>query len=153
MRFLEVEALNALPWHVGRTHYEGAKFFPRARKTPQLRTLYGSRFSLSNNEIPGDSAKQKDCMSFPKPGRIAAGPALATASRFATGGHRSNRTLREAITLSSMTVTALMCALPLRQVLQQGGWTCARSPILLPFVLLLVGWVAYAAISRTRGDL
>ena len=29
----------------------------------------------------------------------------------------------------------------------------AQSPILLPFVLLLVGWVAYAAISRTRGDL
>ena len=29
----------------------------------------------------------------------------------------------------------------------------AQSPILLPFVLLLVGWVAYAAIGRTRGDL
>jgi hypothetical protein len=78
--------------------------------------------------------------------------ALATASWFATAGYRTNRTLRQAITLSSMTVTALMCALPLRQVVQQGGWTCARSPILLPFVLLLVGWVAYAAISRTRGD-
>lgn len=77
--------------------------------------------------------------------------ALATASWFATAGYRTSRTLRQAITLSSMTVTALMCALPLRQVVQQGGWTCARSPILLSFVLLLVGWVAYAAISRTRG--
>jgi hypothetical protein len=79
--------------------------------------------------------------------------ALATASWFATAGYLTNRTLRQAIALSSMTVTALMCALPVRQVVQQGGWTCARSPILLPFVLLLVGWVAYAAISRTRGDL
>jgi hypothetical protein len=40
-----------------------------------------------------------------------------------------------------------MCALPLRQVIQQGGWTCGRSPTLLAFVLLLVGWVAYAAIN------
>jgi hypothetical protein len=47
---------------------------------------------------------------------------------------------------------ALMCALPLRQVVQQGGWARARSPILLPFVLLFVGWVARAAISRTPGN-
>jgi hypothetical protein len=78
--------------------------------------------------------------------------ALATASWFATAGYRTNRTLRQAVTLSSITLTALMCALPLRQVVQQGGWACARSPVLLPFVLLLIGWVAYAAISRTRGD-
>jgi len=78
--------------------------------------------------------------------------ALATASWFGTVGYRTNRTLRQAIALSSIAVAALMCALPLRQVVQQGGWTCARSPILLPFVLLLVGWVAYAAIGRMRGN-
>jgi hypothetical protein len=78
--------------------------------------------------------------------------ALATAGWFATARYRTIRMLRQAITLSSVTVASLMCGLPLRQVVQQGGWTCARSPILLPFVLLLLGWVAYAAISRTRGD-
>jgi hypothetical protein len=78
--------------------------------------------------------------------------ALATASWFATAGYRTNRTLRQAITLSSITLSALMCALPLRQVVQQGGWACARSPILLPFVPLLVGWVLYAAVSQTRRE-
>jgi hypothetical protein len=78
--------------------------------------------------------------------------ALATASWFATAGYRTNRTLRKAITLSSITLSALMCALPLRQVVQQGGWACARSPILLPFVALLVGWVLYAAVSQTRRE-
>jgi len=78
--------------------------------------------------------------------------ALATASWFATARYRTSRTLRQAITLSSITVTTLACALPLRQVVQQGGWTCARSPMLLSFVLLLIGWLAYAAINRTRGD-
>jgi hypothetical protein len=78
--------------------------------------------------------------------------ALATAGWFATAGSRTNRTLRQAITLSGITVAALMCALPLRQVVQHRGWTCARSPVVLLFVLLLVGWVAYAAVSRSRGD-
>jgi hypothetical protein len=77
--------------------------------------------------------------------------ALATASWFATAGYWTNRTLRQAITLSIMTVSALMCVLPLRQIVQQDGWSCARSPILLPFVVLLIGWAASAAISRTRG--
>jgi hypothetical protein len=77
--------------------------------------------------------------------------ALATASWFATARYRTSRSLRQAITLSSLTVTALMCALPLRQAVEQGGWTCARSSILSLFVLLLVGWVAYGAIGRTRG--
>lgn len=79
--------------------------------------------------------------------------ALATAGWFGTARYRTNRTLRHAIMVSSMTVTALMGALPLRQVVQQGGWTCAGSPILVPFVLLLAGWVAYAVISRIRGDI
>jgi hypothetical protein len=79
--------------------------------------------------------------------------ALATAGWFATAHYETSRTLRRAITFSMMTMTALMCALPLRQIVQQGGWTCARSPILLPFVVLLPGWVAYATVSRTRGDL
>lgn len=79
--------------------------------------------------------------------------ALATASWFATARYRTSRTLRQAITFSILTMTALMWALPLRQVVQQGGWTCARSPVLLPYVVLLFGWAAYATISRTRGDL
>jgi len=79
--------------------------------------------------------------------------ALATAGWFATAGYPTSRTLRQAITLSSITLSALMCALPLRQLVQQYGWGCARSPILVPFTLLLVGWVAYAAIGRTRGAL
>ncbi len=78
--------------------------------------------------------------------------ALATAGWFATARYGTTRALRGAITVSGITVAALMCALPLRQVVQLGGWTCAGSPILLPFVLLLVGWLAYAAIGRARGD-
>jgi hypothetical protein len=35
----------------------------------------------------------------------------------------------------------------------QRGWNCSTSPILIPFVPLLVGWVIYAAIGRKRGDL
>lgn len=78
--------------------------------------------------------------------------ALATASWFATARYQTTPALRQAITFSSITVAALICALPLRQLVQQGGWRCARSPFLLPFILLLLGWVAYAAINRTRGD-
>lgn len=78
--------------------------------------------------------------------------ALATASALATAHYRTSRTLRQATTFSMLTMTALMCALPLRQTVQQGGWTCARSPILLPFVVLLLGWMAYPTISRMRGD-
>jgi len=78
--------------------------------------------------------------------------ALATAGWLATARYGVSRTLRQAITLSSVTVTGLVCALPLQQVIQQGGWSCARSPFLVPFVVLLVGWVTYAVISRLRGD-
>jgi len=77
--------------------------------------------------------------------------ALATASWFATARYGATPALRQAVTFSTVTMAALMCALPVRQVIQQDGWSCARSPVLLPFVLLLLGWVAYAAISRTRG--
>jgi len=79
--------------------------------------------------------------------------ALATAGWFATARYPRSRALRLAITLSTVTLAALMCALPLRQLFQQGGWSCARSPLLLPFALLLVGWLTYAVIGRTRGDL
>jgi len=79
--------------------------------------------------------------------------ALATATWIAVAKCRTNSTLRKAVTLASIASTALVCLLPLRQVVLQGGWNCARSPILLPFVPLLVGWVLYAAVSRTRGEL
>jgi hypothetical protein len=79
--------------------------------------------------------------------------ALATAGWFAAARYRTSRPLRQAIAFSMLAMTALMCALPLRQVVEQGGWTCARSPILLPFVVLLLGWAAYGAASRARGDL
>lgn len=78
--------------------------------------------------------------------------ALATASWFATARYSTSRPLRQAVGYSMLTMTALMCLLPLRQIVQQGGWRCARSPILLAFVALLLGWAAYAASSRTRGD-
>jgi len=48
-----------------------------------------------------------------------------------------------------LAMTALMCILPLRQVGHQAGWTCARSPTLLAFVVLLLGWAAYATSRRT----
>ena len=79
--------------------------------------------------------------------------AVATANWFGTARYWTNRTLRQAIALSSIAVSALMCALPLRQAIQQGGWTSLTSPLLLPFTLLFVGWAAYAVIGRTRGDL
>jgi len=78
--------------------------------------------------------------------------ALATAVWFATVRYRTTPALRPAVAFSTITLATLMCALPLQQVVRQGGWTCARSPILLTFVLLLVGWMAYAIINRARGD-
>jgi hypothetical protein len=79
--------------------------------------------------------------------------ALAIATWIATAKCRTNSTLRKAVTLASIASAALICLLPLRQVVLQGGWHCARSPILLPFLPLLVGWVLYAGMSRTRGEL
>jgi hypothetical protein len=78
--------------------------------------------------------------------------ALATATWIAAAQGRTNATLRHAVTLASIASTALICVLPLRQVVLHDGWHCATSPILLPFVPLLVGWVLYAAVSRTRGE-
>jgi hypothetical protein len=79
--------------------------------------------------------------------------ALATATWIATAKCRTNPTLRKAVTLASIASTALVCLLPVRQVVAQGRWNCARSLILLPFLPLLVGWVVYATVSRARGDL
>lgn len=79
--------------------------------------------------------------------------ALATATWFATVHSRRNRTLRRAITLASIVYAGLVCLLPLRQILSQPGWNCSTSPALIPFVPLLVGWVIYAAVGRTRRDL
>lgn len=79
--------------------------------------------------------------------------ALATATWFATAHSRSNRTLRQAITLASIAYTGLVCLLPLRQIVSHAGWNCSTSPVLIPFVPLLIGWVIHAAVGRTRGDL
>ncbi len=79
--------------------------------------------------------------------------ALATATWFATAHSRSNRTLRQAIALASIAYAGLVCLLPLRQIVSHAGWNCSTSPVLIPFVPLLVGWVMYAAVGRTRGDL
>jgi len=78
--------------------------------------------------------------------------ALATASWFATARYPTSPPLRQAMAVSMLTMTALMCILPLRQVVQRDGWTCARSPILIAFVVLLLGWAAYATSNRTRRD-
>jgi hypothetical protein len=79
--------------------------------------------------------------------------ALATATWLATAHSQSNRTLRQAITLASIAYAGLVCLLPLRQIVSHPGWNCSTSPVLIPFVPLLVGWVMYAAVGRTRGDL
>jgi hypothetical protein len=79
--------------------------------------------------------------------------ALATATWFATARSRSNRTLRQAITLASIAYAGFVCLLPLRQIVSHPGWNCSTSPVLIPFVPLLVGWVIYAAVGRMRGDL
>ena len=78
--------------------------------------------------------------------------ALATATWLATAHSRSNRTLRQAITLASIAYAGLVCLLPLRQIVSHAGWNCSTSPVLIPFIPLLVGWVMYAAVGRTRGD-
>jgi hypothetical protein len=50
--------------------------FSRAEgKIPQLRTLLLKPILDLDQRDSGDSVKQKDCMQFPQPGRIAAGPA------------------------------------------------------------------------------
>ena len=77
--------------------------------------------------------------------------ALAVAGWFATVNWRTNRTLRQAVALSSIAAAALVCALPLRQVVQRDGLACVKSPIFLPFVALLVGWITDAAVRRIRG--
>ena len=79
--------------------------------------------------------------------------AVATAGWFATARYRTSRTLRQAVTLSSLTLTVLVCALPLRQVVQQDGLGCARSLVFLPMVLLAAGWAVFAVVGRTRGDI
>ncbi len=79
--------------------------------------------------------------------------ALPTATWFATAPSRGNRTLRQAIALASIAYAGLVCLLPLRQIVSHAGWNCTTSPVLIPFVPLLVGWVIYAAVGRTRGDL
>lgn len=79
--------------------------------------------------------------------------ALATATWFAAAHSRRNRTLRQAITLASIAYAGLVCLLPLRQIVSHPGWHCSTSPVLVPFVPLLVGWVTYAAVGRVRGDL
>ena len=48
--------------------------------------------------------------------------ALATATWFATAHSRSNRTLRQAITLASIAYAGLVCLLPLRQIVSHNGW-------------------------------
>jgi hypothetical protein len=79
--------------------------------------------------------------------------ALATATWLATVHSQSNRTLRQAITLASIAYAGLVCLLPLRQIVSHAGWNCSTSPVLIPFVPLLFGWVIYAAVGRKRGDL
>ena len=79
--------------------------------------------------------------------------ALATATWFATAHSRRNRTLRQAITIASIAYAGLVCLLPLRQIVSHPGWNCSTSPVLIPFVPLLVGWATYAAVGRVRGDL
>jgi hypothetical protein len=79
--------------------------------------------------------------------------ALATATWLATAHSQSNRTLRQAITVASIAYAGLVCLLPLRQIVSYAGWNCSTPPVLIPFVPLLVGWVIYAAVGRTRGDL
>ena len=79
--------------------------------------------------------------------------ALATATWFAVAHSRNNRTMRQAITLASIAYAALVCLLPLRQIVSHPGWNCSTPPILIPFVPLLVGWVIYAAAGRARGEL
>jgi len=79
--------------------------------------------------------------------------ALATASWFAMAQRQSNRTLRQAMTVASIAYAGLVCLLPLRQIVSHAGWNCSTSPVLIPFVPLLAGWVIYAAVGRTREDL
>ena len=55
--------------------------------------------------------------------------------------------------LASIAYASLVCLLPLRQIVSHAGWNCTTSPVLMPFVPLLVGWVIYAAVGRTREDL
>jgi hypothetical protein len=79
--------------------------------------------------------------------------ALAVATWFAMAHSRSNRTLRQAIALASIAYAGLVCLLPLRQIVSHAGSNCSTSPVLIPFVPLLLGWVIYAAVGRARGDL
>ena len=73
--------------------------------------------------------------------------ALAVASWIATVKCRSNPTLRQAMTIASTVYAGLFFVFPLRQIALEFGGNCAMSSVLVLFVLLLAGWVLYAAFS------
>lgn len=73
--------------------------------------------------------------------------ALAVASWIATVKCRSNPTLRQAMTIASIVYAGLFFIFPLRQIALEFEGNCATSSVLVPFVLLLAGWVLYAALS------
>lgn len=76
--------------------------------------------------------------------------ALATATWIATVHGRRNRILPQAVTVAMTVHAALMCALPLTQIIRNVGAPCATSSTVFLSVPLLVGWLTYAAIDTTR---
>lgn len=71
------------------------------------------------------------------------GPQLSRVRTFLFGG----------FAVASIAYAGLVCLVPLRQIVSHAGWNCSTSPVLIPVVLLLVGWVIHAAVGRMRGDL
>ena len=73
--------------------------------------------------------------------------ALAMASWIATTYCRYNPTLRQAMTIVSTVHAGLIFLLPIRRIILEIGGSSATSSILVLFVLLLAGWLFYAAFS------
>lgn len=76
--------------------------------------------------------------------------ALAIATWIATVYCRSHLVLRQAATVAMTAHAALICALPLSQIIREVGARCAVSSTAFLSVPLLVGWVMYAGIDATR---
>jgi len=74
--------------------------------------------------------------------------ALSIASWIATVRCRSNRTLRNAMTIASIVFAVLIFVFPLRQLMTSFEENGTTPSALIPFTLLLAGWFIYAALSQ-----
>ena len=73
--------------------------------------------------------------------------AVATATWISTVYSRSNTTVRRAVAVANTLHAAVLCMLPLAQLVLEAGTRCATSSLLIYSIPLLAGWLIYGALA------